>query len=132
MRRISVSASRPVSSIDEARWPSTGHASREREPFCSGLNDHHADAVRYDVVKLARDPCALLGDREPGGLQLLALELLRSLLEEAREMLSVAVEPPSEPDADEERAENDQVAGLDHSVAASTRASPATARERVA
>ena len=29
----------------------------------AGLDDHHADAVRDDVVHLARDPAALLGDR---------------------------------------------------------------------
>ena len=30
-----------------------------------GLDDHHADAVGDDVVQLARDPRALLGDRRP-------------------------------------------------------------------
>ena len=30
------------------------------------LHDHHADVVRDDVVQLARDPCALLGDGRRG------------------------------------------------------------------
>ena len=43
------------------------------DPACAaGLHDHQADAVRDDVVHLARDPAALLGDR----LQRLALALL--------------------------------------------------------
>ena len=29
------------------------------------LQHHHADRVRDDVVQLARDPRALLGDRDP-------------------------------------------------------------------
>ena len=113
MRRISTSASRPVASIDPSTLTVDWGSVAQREPLCSGLNHHHADAVRDHVVELACDPGAFLRDREPGGLLLLALELLRSRLEDAGELLAVAVEPPSEPDADEERAENDQVACLD-------------------
>ena len=36
---------------------------REDAPRAAGLHDHHADAVRDDVVHLARDPAALVGDR---------------------------------------------------------------------
>ena len=38
------------------------------------LRDHRADAVRDDVVQLARDPRSLLADRDPLALALLALE----------------------------------------------------------
>ena len=49
----------------------------EDPPRAAGLHDHHADAVRDDVVHLARDPAALVGR---GALR---LELVRLLLAHA-------------------------------------------------
>ena len=38
----------------------------EDPPRAAGLDDHHRDRVRDDVVHLARDPAALVGDRALG------------------------------------------------------------------
>ena len=65
-RRISASASRPVRSISAAASSARSRVAVEDPPRAAGLHDHHADGVRDDVVHLARDPPALLGDRARG------------------------------------------------------------------
>jgi hypothetical protein len=64
-RRISASAARPVRST-----PRRASASAERLGKLvadhADLQDHHADGVGDDVVQLARDPRALLGDGDAG------------------------------------------------------------------
>ena len=73
MRRISASASRPVCSTTSSASQHLLLVGVEQPPDGRGLDGHHADAVPDDVVELARDPGALLGDGEPR--LLLALEL---------------------------------------------------------
>ena len=64
-----------------------------------GLDDHDADAVRDDVVHLARDPAALVGDRlARGGLALLGQprRALVQLRREPRARADVAADEPAE------------------------------------
>ena len=49
-------------------------------PDGADLQHHHADGVGDDVVQLARDPRALLGDRDPRRGLALPLGLARALL----------------------------------------------------
>ena len=71
----------------------------EHPPRALGLRDHHADAVRDDVVQLARDPRALLADGDALALALLALEQRHALRARA------------DAAADEPRRGDDQAAG---------------------
>ena len=73
MRRISASASRPVCSTTCSASRSLLLVGLEQPAHRRGLHRHHADAVADDVVQLAGDPGALLGDGEAR--LLLALEL---------------------------------------------------------
>ena len=45
--------------------PVLARALRQSVPHCADLEHHHAHRVRHDVVQLARDAGALLGDRHP-------------------------------------------------------------------
>ena len=56
----------------------------------AGLDDHDADVVGHEVVQLARDPCALLGDRLIGAQLVLALEQLGARSERVGAQLAAA------------------------------------------
>ena len=64
-RRISPSASRAEPRIARSGAPGARRVALERGLGGVGLHGDHADAVGDDVVQLARDPRALLGDRDP-------------------------------------------------------------------
>lgn len=84
----------------------------EGHPLRACLDNHDRDAVRHDVMELTRDSRPLLRDREPRCLLVLPLKSVGSQLETVREPLSIPEEPAGEPDAGEERAHHDHVAGL--------------------
>ena len=71
---------RPVCSTPLERLPVLRERSRELVPDGADLEHHHADGVGDDVVQLARDPRALLGDGDAGRRLALALGLGRALL----------------------------------------------------
>ena len=64
-RRISASAVRPACSTLASASLSSVAALRELVPDGADLEHHHAHGVGDDVVKLARDPRALLGHGDP-------------------------------------------------------------------
>ena len=76
MRRISASASRTGLLDNEQRLQHLVLVGLEQPPHGRCLDGHHADAVPDDVVQLARDPGAFLGDGEPRLLLALQLGLL--------------------------------------------------------
>ena len=61
-RRSSTSASRPLASIERNAVAGLRGVADQPLPGL-GLDDHHADAVRDDVVQFAGDPPAFGGDR---------------------------------------------------------------------
>ena len=79
-RRISASAARPVSSTPRSASTSSGELVGQPVPDGAGLQHHHADRVGDDVVQLAGDPGALLGDGDARRHLALALGLARALL----------------------------------------------------
>ena len=60
---ISASASAPACADARRRLLGALGVAGEDPARAAGLHDHQADAVRDDVVHLARDPAALVGDR---------------------------------------------------------------------
>jgi hypothetical protein len=54
-------------------------------PRAARLHHHHADRVRDEVVQLAGDPPALVGDRDPPVLLAGLFELRGGLVQAARE-----------------------------------------------
>ena len=64
MRRISASASRPVSSIVSIAASARSGIPVKQASGRFGLNDHRRDRPRDDRMQLASDPRALAGDRQ--------------------------------------------------------------------
>ena len=71
--RSSTSASRPLASIERNAGPGLGGVADQPLPGL-GLDDHHADAVRNDVVQFPGDASPFLGDRRARLLFPVALE----------------------------------------------------------
>ena len=74
------------------RRPDIGRPLVQRSLGGAGLDDDHADVVGDDVVELARDPLALLGDGLPVAFLALALEPAGPVL--GRPELATAVARP--------------------------------------
>ena len=82
----------------------------EDAPRAAGLDDHHRDAVGDDVVHLARDPAALVGDRARGvGLALLVRDL-RGLVQLGGQLGARAHDAPGQPHQHAEDGREDDVA----------------------
>ena len=79
-RRISASAARPACSTPRSASRSSAQRVGEPVPDGADLQHHHADGVGDDVVQLARDPRALLGDGDARRRLALALGLAGALL----------------------------------------------------
>ena len=80
-------------------------------PHRADLQHHDADRVGDDVVQLARDPRALLGDRDPGRGLALALGVRRALLGRLGLRGAPAQREAGEPGDHEQGRAEDQVAG---------------------
>ena len=109
-RRISAIAARPVSSIVASTSVGLRALGADRAPLGARLHDHDRDVVRDDVVQLARDPRALLGDGELGVLLALVLELDRARGERPGELLAAAHDGRRAPDGEQDAADEDGVA----------------------
>ena len=72
-RRISRSATRPVSSIVASASSAATGSRLQRPPGAGGQHAHHADVVGHHVVQLAGDAAALVGHRLFGDDVLVAL-----------------------------------------------------------
>ena len=120
-RRISSSAvlTRPLDRLE--RLAGALGVAVEHAPRALGLRDHHPDAVRDDVVQLARDPRPLLAHGDALALALLALQQ-RPGAARARGLLR-----PSEPRRGDDQAGGEQEAlDVRCSVAITVIHSPAT------
>ncbi len=105
-RRISASAARPVCSTPRSASRVLVELVRELVPDGPDLEHHHADRVGDDVVQLARDPRALLGNRHAGRRFALALGLGRARLGRVRLLDPRVQRETREPgDAEHERDE---------------------------
>ena len=108
----------------------------EHAPRRAGLDDHHRDRVRDDVVQLARDPHALARHRVALALGPLALELLGARGELGGQARAAARDAAQGPAADEDTKGKTMsrplavVEGVTARTSASTPASPASARCR--
>ena len=101
-RRSSTSASRPLAAIASKRGGRLPAVAQPRAGL--RLDHHHAHAVGDDVVQLAGDPTALLGDHRPHALLALAFELLRTIAQQLDQLLAAAHGAAGEPrDGGEER-----------------------------
>ena len=89
-RRASTSAWRPACSIEVSASRVDVLLGPQRVALGAGLDDHHADVVRHEVVQLARDPGALLGHRLVGAQLVLALEQLGARGERVGAQLAAA------------------------------------------
>ena len=77
----------------------------ERPALGARLHDHDREVVRDDVVQLARDPRALLGDREPRRVVALVLELDRARGERLGELVAAAHDRRRAPDREQDAAD---------------------------
>ena len=82
----------------------------EPVPDRSDLEHHHADGVGDDVVQLAGDPCALLGDRDAARGVPLALGLYRAHLRRFGLLGALAQREAGEPADREQRRDEDELA----------------------
>ena len=88
---------------------SCGRAVARRDALRAGLNDDHPERVRDDVMELACDPCALLGDGELRPLLALELELTRALLKLGGEHVSRSDDATDDPEPGEDDGNEDEV-----------------------
>ena len=109
-RRISAIAPRPVCSIVSSTSAVCGRSppsARRSAPACTTMM---REAVGDDVVELARDPRALLGDREPRLLLALVLELDRARGERLGQLVAAAHDRRRAPDREQDAADEQRVA----------------------
>ena len=109
-RRISAIAARPVCSIVVSTSRVCGRSSpsaRRSAPACTTMI---AEAVGDDVVQLAGDPRALLGDGEPRRLLALVLELDRAGGERRGQLVAAAHDGGRAPDREQDAADEQRVA----------------------
>ena len=110
-RRISASAVRPVCSTPVRASLSSAERLRQPVPDGADLEHHHADGVGDDVVELARDPGALLGDGDARGRLALPLGLRRAFFRRLGLRGPLAQREAGEPGDREQDGDEDEVAG---------------------
>ena len=102
---------RPVCSTPCERLPSSVERVGQPVPDGADLQHHHAHGVGDDVVQLARDPRALLGDRDPRRRLALALGLGRAHLRRLGLLGPLAQGEAGEPADPEQQRDEDELAG---------------------
>ena len=110
-RRISVSAVRPACSTARERVAVLAERVGQPVPHGADLEHHHADGVGDDVVQLAGDARALLGDGDAGGGGALPLGLGRPRLRRFGLLRSLAHRKSGEPAETEQQRDEYQLAG---------------------
>ena len=110
-RRRSASASRPVCSTLRIDSRARSGSLREQPPRAAGLDHHRAHAVGDDVLQLAADPRAFLGDRGRLALGLLGGGLRRELAKCCGAAAAFADQSPGEPRREEQHARVEENVG---------------------